>query len=104
VTCYVKNEGLGFYIPYVKNNEQHDFVPDFIVKIDDGHGKDDLLNLIIEVSGREKKDKKEKCATARDLWVPAINQHGGFGRWAFIETSDPWNVMNEIRDLIRKGS
>jgi len=101
VVCYVKNEGLGFYIPYVKNNEQHDFVPDFIVKIDDGHGKTDLLNLIIEVSGREKKDKKEKCATARDLWVPAINQHGGFGRWEFLETSDPWNVMNEIRNNYR---
>lgn len=104
VVCYIKNEGLGFYIPYVKNNEQHDYVPDFIVKIDDGHGREDPLNLIIEVSGREKKDKKEKCATARELWVPAVNQHGGFGRWAFIETSDPWNVMNEIKDLLRNDS
>jgi len=101
VVYYVKNHNLGFSIPYTINGEQHEYIPDFIVKIDDGHGRDDLLNLIIEVSGREKKDKKEKCATARELWVPAINQHGGYGRWAFIETSDPWNVMNEIREYLK---
>lgn len=103
VVYYVKNHNLGFTIPYTINGEQHEYIPDFIVKIDDGHGRDDLLNLIIEVSGREKKDKKEKCATARELWVPAINQHGGFGRWAFHETSDPWNVMNEIKKLVEIG-
>jgi hypothetical protein len=25
----------------------------------------------------------------RNLWVPAINNHGGFERWAFIEITDP---------------
>lgn len=102
VVYYVKNHNLGFTIPYTINGEQHEYIPDFIVKINDGHGRNDLLNLIIEVSGREKKDKKEKCATARELWVPAINQHGGFGRWAFMETTDPWNVMNEISGLLHE--
>lgn len=28
-----------------------------------------------------------------------INRHGGFGRWAFIEITDPWNAKNEIGHL-----
>lgn len=104
VASYVKNQDLGFVIPYTLDGEEHEYNPDFIVKVDDGKGKRNLLNLILEVSGREKRDKKEKVATAKGLWVPAINQHGGFGRWAFLETTDPWNVINEIRDFIKKES
>jgi len=40
----------------------------------------------------KKKDKAAKAATARTLWVPAVNNHGGFGRWAFIEIDDPWDA------------
>ena len=35
--------------------------------------------------------------TARDLWVPAVNNHGRFGRWAFLEITDPWDAGNLIR-------
>ena len=35
------------------------------------------------------------------LWVPAINNHGGFGRWAFIEITDPWGAKNTIRAMLR---
>lgn len=101
VLSYVKNQNLGFVIPYTLDGEQHEYNPDFIVRIDDGHGKDDPLNLILEVSGREKREKKEKVATTKELWVPAIDQHGGFGRWTFLETTDPWNVMNEIRNFLQ---
>ncbi len=100
VVHYVKNERLGFVIPYNINGEEHEYNPDFIVHIDDGHGQEDLLNLILEVSGRQKKEKKEKVATARTLWVPSINAVGKFGRWAFHETTDPWNVKTEIRGYL----
>ena len=56
-----------------------------------------MLNLIVEVTGEKKKDKAAKVATARTLWVPAVNNHGGFGRWAFVEVSDPWDAKNCIR-------
>jgi type III restriction enzyme len=55
------------------------------------------LNLILEVSGEPRKDKAAKVATARTLWVPAVNNHGGFGRWAFVEIADPWDAGNTIR-------
>ena len=68
-----------------------------IFRNDDGHGPDDLLNLLLEITGEKKKDKAAKVATACTLWVPAINNHGGFGRWAFLEIDDPWNAKNVIR-------
>jgi len=97
VVCYVKNQGLGFTIPYTLNGQERQYTPDFILHVDDGHGPDDLLNLIVEVSGEARKDKAAKVATARNLWVPAINNHGGYGRWAFIEITDPWDAKNTIR-------
>ena len=51
----------------------------------------------MEVSGEARKDKAAKAATARSLWIPAVNNHGGLGRWAFIEISDPWDAQNTIR-------
>jgi type III restriction enzyme len=102
VIRYVKNDHLGFAIPYTLNGEEKNYLPDFIACIDDGHGPDDLLNLIVEVTGEKKKDKAAKVSTARTLWAPAINNHGGFGRWAFIEVSDPWNAKNLIRAFLKQ--
>ena len=101
VVAYVKNHNLGFTIPYTIDGEQRQYVPDFVVRLDDGHGSDDLLNLIIEVSGAQRRDKESKVDTARTLWVPAINAHGGFGRWGFIEVTDPWNAQTTVREFIK---
>jgi len=100
--CYVKNQGLGFSIPYTINGEEHNYNPDFIVRLDDGNGKKDPLNLIIEVTGERDKKKAAKVSTARDFWVPAVNNHSGFGRWSFIEISDPWDAKNTVKALIKK--
>lgn len=102
VICYVKNQNLGFAIPYTMEGREHSYLPDFIVKLDDGHGRENPLNLIIEVSGEARKDKAVKVATARNLWVPAVNNHGGFGRWAFLEINDPWNAQHLIRVLLKE--
>jgi type III restriction enzyme len=103
VACYVKNYNLGFTIPYTINGEEHSYVPDFIARIDDGKGPDDLLNLIVEVSGKDRKDKEAKVATARTLWIPAVNNDGSFGRWGFIEITDPWDGANAIRAAMSEG-
>jgi type III restriction enzyme len=101
VARYVKNHNLGFTIPYTLNGEEHQYTPDFIACVEDGRGADDLLNLIIEVTGEPKKDKAAKVATARTLWAPAVNHHGGFGRWDFIEIADPWDAQNLIQGFLR---
>jgi type III restriction enzyme len=97
VLRYVKNQNLGFAIPYTLNGEERQYIPDFIAVLDDGHGPDDPLNLVVEVTGEKKKDKAAKVATARTLWIPAVNNHGGFGRWAFVEIHDPWDSQTTVR-------
>ena len=96
VVAYVKNQGLNFTIPYTINGNERAYIPDFIVKVDDRH-TDGPLHLIVEVSGQALKDKKAKVTTARTLWIPAVNNHGGLGRWGFIEITDPWDAQNTIR-------
>lgn len=104
VSCYVKNQGLGFTIPYTLNGEQKQYYPDFIAQIGthtDSVGlQADVLNVIIEVSGEARKDKAAKVTTARTLWVPAVNNHGGFGRWLFVEVTDPWDAQRTVRAAV----
>jgi type III restriction enzyme len=99
VVRYVKNHNLGFFVPYTFNGEEHRYIPDFIVRLRAGDAslESEPLNLIIEVTGERKKEKAAKVETARTLWMPAVNNHGGFGRWAFLEISDPWDAKNTIR-------
>lgn len=100
VLRYVKNHNLGFTIPYNFEGDERQYHPDFVVVLDDGRGQADPLNLILEVTGEKKKDKAAKVHTARTLWIPAVNAHGGFGRWAFLEVADPWDVQNLIRGFL----
>ncbi|HUF50981.1 MAG TPA: DEAD/DEAH box helicase family protein [Longimicrobiales bacterium] len=103
VRAYVKNDRQpGFSIPYTVDGEQRDYYPDFIARVNDGNGTDDddLLNVIIEVTGEMRREKEAKVATARRLWVPAVNNHGGFGRWAVIEITDPWRTKALLRQAL----
>ena len=64
-------------------------------------GPDDPVNLIVEVTVARDKDKEAKVATARNLWVPAVNNAGTWGRWAFVEIDDPWNSSRSLRACLR---
>jgi hypothetical protein len=57
--------------------------------------------LEVEFRGEERRDKAAKAATARNLWIPAVNNDGRFGRWAFVEVTDPWDAKNTIRAALR---
>ena len=46
---------------------------------------------------KDKKEKAIKVSTAQRLWVPAVNNHGGAGRWAFVEITDPWRTKSLLR-------
>ena len=59
-----------------------------------------LLNLVVEISGQELQDKEAKVDTARKLWVPAVNAEGAFGRWAFLEVTDPWDAQHALRAFL----
>ncbi|HWD99296.1 MAG TPA: DEAD/DEAH box helicase family protein [Bryobacteraceae bacterium] len=97
--CYFKNDlRVGFKIPYTFEGEHGNYVPDFVARLTDVDRGD--LHLIVEVTGEKKADKSAKVATARNLWVPAVNNDGRFGRWAFLELRDPWNAKTEISEFL----
>ena len=100
VTAYVKNHNLGFTIPYTDHNgASRQYVPDFIARIRKG---DNIVNLILETSGREREDKIQKVNTIENMWLPAVNNYGEFGKWTFLETTDPWDIQNTIREFMSK--
>lgn len=70
---FPKNQGLGFTIPYTLNGEEKQYYPDFIAQIDTGDARSGSVRL------------------QPDL------RHGGFGRWAFVEVTDPWDAQRLIR-------
>ncbi len=91
VRSYVKNQSLGFEVPYKYGSESRRYIPDFIVHVDDG--REDPLQLIVEVKGYRGEDAKEKKNTMDAYWVPGVNYLRTYGRWAFLELSDA-NTMN----------
>ncbi len=50
-------------MPYRYGSETRRYLPDFIVLVDDGHGADDLLHLVVEIKGYRREDAKEKKTT-----------------------------------------
>ena len=100
VVHYVKNHNLGFSIPYIAYEGTKQYVPDFIVKLKIGDGEP--LNLILEVTGKNRRNKKRKADTTRNQWVKAVNNAQKFGRWEFLEIFDPWDVQKTIRAHINK--
>ncbi|MFA6311077.1 MAG: DEAD/DEAH box helicase family protein [Sterolibacterium sp.] len=115
VRAYVKNHNLGLEVPYRYGSEMRKYLPDFIVRVDDGHGDADLLNLIVEIKGYRREDAVEKKSTMDTYWVPGVNHlgtQGGLGRWAFAEFTEVYQieadfkakVENEFNRMIAKAT
>lgn len=110
ITSYVKNDQLGFAVPYVHKGVSHQYWPDFLLKLNRGATVDAIdpempRYLIVEVSGSQKSPgpTKEKARTARDSWCVAVNNHGGFGRWGYIELgkAEVADADHVLREAIR---
>jgi len=98
VRAYVKNQGLGLEVPYRHGSRKHMYLPDFIVQVDDG--RPDWLNLVIEIKGFRGEDAKEKAETMRAYWVPGVNNLGSFGRWAFAELTEVFQIEAAFGELV----
>ncbi len=104
VRAYVKNHSLGFEVPYKHMAVTRKYRPDFIVLVEDGHGEDDLLRLVVEIKGYRGEDAKDKKLTMQNYWVPGVNRRhrpdgqGGFGRWAFAEFCDVETMSTDFEE------
>ena len=103
VLSYVRNQNLGFEVPYLSGSGPRRYLPDFIVRIDDGRGSDDVLNLVIEVKGYRGEDAKDKKNTMDAFWVPGVNNLGTHGRWAFAEFTDVHTMHEDLEAKITEG-
>jgi type III restriction enzyme len=92
VVAYTKNHNLGLDVPYRYGSESRKYLPDFVVLVDDGHGPDDLLHLVVEIKGYRREDAKEKKSTIETYWVPGVNNLRQYGRWAFAEFTDIYQI------------
>ncbi|HTU34297.1 MAG TPA: hypothetical protein VMF66_10885 [Candidatus Acidoferrum sp.] len=100
VRAYVKNQGLQFEVPYRMGSVPRKYIPDFIVQVDDG--REDLLNLVLETKGYRKGDAQLKAETMKTLWVPGVNNLGTFGRWAFEEFTDVFEIEDGFGRLMER--
>ena len=97
VVAYIKNHNLGLEVPYRYGSETRKYLPDFIVLVDDGHGPDDLLHLVVEIKGYRREDAKEKKSTMDTYWVPGVNNLGTYGRWAFAEFTEVYQIEADFK-------
>ena len=100
VRAYVKNHNLGLDVPYRYGSDSRTYIPDYVVLVDDGSGDDDLLHLVVEIKGYRREDAKEKKATMETYWVPAVNHAGAYGRWAFAEFTDVYEIEADFEQKV----
>jgi type III restriction enzyme len=100
VRAYIKNHNLGFEVPYRWFSETRRYLPDFILRVEDGHGEDDLLNLAVEIKGYRGEDAVQKKLTMDTYWIPGVNNLGAYGRWAFAEFTKVYEMEPELDEKI----
>ncbi len=107
VISYVKNHGLGFEVPYRYGSDMRRYIPDFIVLLDDGHGPQAPLHLVVEIKGYRGEDAKIKKETMETYWVPGVNQLRSLGRWAFAEFTEVYQIEGDfkarVEELVKEG-
>jgi type III restriction enzyme len=92
VVAYVKDQGLGFAIPYLHDGEGHDYIPDFIVRLDNG------VRLVLETKGHDPLEEVKAAAARR--WCDAVNADGSFGEWRYAVAHE----MPEIPNLLERSA
>ncbi len=105
VKGYVKNHGLGLEVPYRFLGEARRYRPDFIVLVDDGHpprddGSPDYLHLVVEIKGYRGEDAREKANTMETFWIPGVNNLGTYGRWAFAEFTEVFQIEADFEQQV----
>jgi type III restriction enzyme len=94
VEAWAKNDHLGFEVTYLFQGGVHRFRPDFLVRLANG------TRLVLEVKGQDTpKDRAKRGYLAE--WALAVNEHGGFGRWAADVSLSPSDLLDI---LARHGS
>ncbi len=68
--------------------------------MDDCHGEDDPLHLIVEIKGYRREAAKEKKSTMETYWVPGVNNLKQYGRWAFAEFTEVYQIEADFQKKV----
>ena len=90
---FVKNAGLGFSIPYFDNGQDHEYIPDFIIRLKG----DGLRHVILETKGYDVREQKKIEAAER--WVNAVNASGHYGQWSYRIVKNPAQAQTVLSEL-----
>ena len=94
VAAWAKNDHLGFEVFYVHRGVVRKYRPDFLVRLTSGE------TLVLETKGQDTdRDRTKRGFLAQ--WVKAVNQHGGFGRWASDVSKDPGDIHGILARHVR---
>ncbi|HYZ77277.1 MAG TPA: hypothetical protein VE596_07865 [Gaiellaceae bacterium] len=88
VAAFVKNQSLGFAIPYLHDGQPHDYLPDFIIRLENG------VHLILETKGYDPLEEVKAAAAQR--WASAVTADGSFGEWRYEIVHDIGSVRPAI--------
>jgi hypothetical protein len=89
VAAFVKNQALGFTIPYLHGGGGREYVPDFIVRLNNG------IRLILEPKGFD--ELEEIKGQAAERWVAAVNADGRYGEWRYAVVKN-MNLVGSVID------
>ena len=92
---FAKNDHLGFVVIYNYQGVTRKYYPDFIIKLTNGEF------LVLETKGQDDERNRTKREFL-DLWVRAVNAHGGFGKWGWAVSFDPNDVETIIQNSARR--
>ena len=54
----------------------------------------------MEIKGYRREDAREKRNTMEAYWLPGVNALGDYGRWAFAEFTDVYDIDANLRQVI----
>lgn len=93
VISWFKNYKHGLDIKYQYNGMFHDYIPDFIVKLENN------IQLILEIKGQKNEQNYQKHKALAE-WVETVNVDGRFGKWEWDVAYHP----DDVSAIIKKNS
>ncbi len=100
VKRWIRNERLGWTIPYRHDGMPRNYEPDFIAVAALPSGGD--LNIVIEVKGLTRETDASKQIWTTQYWLPAVNAHPEYahaGTWAYLYV-DQMPTENYVIDAL----
>jgi type III restriction enzyme len=89
VAAWAKNDHLGFKVRYLWRGSSRNYVPDYLIRFDNGK------TLVLEIKGQDSEQNRAKRA-AMDVWVQCVNQQENFGQWYADVVFDPAKLMDTL--------